>query len=222
MNQIRPRVGVACEFMALEGGPVKRTVSGFRRIQDDSYTIHASRSVAVVSTGIRKECARSAVNHLLKSYPTIKDLIHIGFTGSLDASRYSKGDVLIGSSVKDFDGEGQPEVSLSDSMDILRDSRLETERILSVNGFVTGKTDPERLAALRAAGTLVDMEAYATAQACLERKVTPHVVKMVSDVIIDGRSGFFQALGLPGNLFRLKNIDPAFQEMLKKIWIYRG
>jgi len=220
-NHLEPRIGVACEWMGLEGGPVKRTNDGIHKVQRKPFAVHANDEIAVVSTGVRKEYAKAAVEHLLESCTSIRDMIHIGFAGSMDGTHYPKGSVLLGSSVQAHDSEAKEEISLKESMAIFNEIQTPTARVLSVDGFIGGKTNSQKLASLRDSGGVVDMEAFLTAQACMEHNVTPHVLKLVSDVIIEGRSGIRQILGLPGALLSIKNMDPVFQEMLDAIRRHR-
>ena len=218
-NNPEPKIGIACELLGLEGGPVKRCSPGLSRIHRRP-SVYANNEVAVVSTGIRKAFASAAVRHLIETYPSIRDLIHIGFAGSLDGKKFPKGKVLLGRSVRTCEPDAK-KIELEESMKILEEVRAETAAIVSVDQFITGKTDPALLAELREQGDVVDMEACLTAQTCLEHKVTPHVLKLVSDVIREGRSGIWQALGLPGALLTRKNMDPVFSEMLTAIQEYR-
>ena len=222
LDNLEPRIGVACELMALEGGPVKRSADGIRKVQCKPFAIHANDEIAVVSTGVKKEFAKSAVEHLLESCPSIKDLIHIGFAGSLDGNGFPKGTVLLGSSAQAFDSELKEEIDLDESMEISSGVRAKTAKILSVDKFVTGNIDPQKLAELKTLGGIVDMEAFVTAQACKEHGVTPHVLKLVSDEIRAGRSGIWQLIGLIGALRARKNMDPVFQETLQAIRKFRG
>lgn len=184
--------------------------------------VSANEDMALMVTGMRKALARAGVEHLLQSYGSIQDVVNVGLTGSLYKDEFPPGEVVLASSVQAHDGDSEEPIKLEDSLNILGNIDVKTARVLSGDQFITGKTSIEKLARLKASGDVIDMEAFAIAQTCLEHNATPHVLKLVSDTIIEGRSGILQILGLFGALRARKNMDPVFQETLQAIREFRG
>jgi len=184
--------------------------------------VSANENVALMVTGMRKAPARAGVEHLLQSYGSIQDVVNVGLTGSLYKDEFPPGEVVLASSVQAHDDDSEEPIKLEDSLDILGSIDVKTARVLSGDQFITGKTSIEKLARLKASGDVIDMEAFAIAQTCLEHNVTPHVLKLVSDTIIEGRSGIYQILGLPKTFFTKKNMHPVLENVLREIQEFRG
>ncbi|MFI4874885.1 MAG: hypothetical protein ACIALR_06090 [Blastopirellula sp. JB062] len=191
-----PTIDVACFFaLGIESGGLYDLLDNPHTIRHKGLVEHVGllneRPVALVETGVGGEPARRATERYV-ALRQPKWILSCGFAGGL-AEQAKKGHIVMADSVVRGD---QQEITIPLSLtaeQVASQPGLHVGRLLTVDKIIRTPAEKRQLGETHAA-IAVDMETYATADACARRQIKLMSVRVVTDAVDDE---------LPKNLERL-------------------
>ncbi|AMV22293.1 hypothetical protein [Planctomyces sp. SH-PL14] len=161
--------------------------------------------IAAVESGPGTKRATRATQSLLDAHEP-QWVLSVGFSGGL-TPEVRRGHIVVANSISD--GQDSLEIDVGMSADPAKG--LHVGRFLQVNEVVRTIAEKQALAA-RTGAIAVDMESFAVAKVCVERKVRFLAIRCISDdlsedlppeiLTIFGKSGFLRAGAVLGSLWK--------------------
>jgi len=83
-----PKIGIVCATSREGLLIVNPRQFGLRQIEKGHFRIYVGPDLAVIMTGMRKQCATLGIREFLNRFESIEDIINIGVAGSLNKADY--------------------------------------------------------------------------------------------------------------------------------------
>jgi adenosylhomocysteine nucleosidase len=170
-----------------------------------------SKEIFLVATGVGKERALAAVEHVLEGYPVSK-VISTGFAGALN-DKTNAGDVVIASRLEVEKAKPDERQLIADSNLVMAAQRIQDGkgfRALAGTGVTVGEVcatpTAKRQICANFKADFVDMESYWIGRAAAEKNLPFLTVRAVSDSVLDDLSFIGEVTSegrvLPGKIVR--------------------